>query len=203
MFRKPKKTVKKSGIRSRISEDEEDDKQEDRTTIKRPVDDEDEGEGSTTALLSEAKKRTRLISGKAAPIMTSETTNGKDKNVMHQYTSDANDSLTKRKTDLVTSTVEIHSEKQQNQNQGGTAERGDDGIFRDKTRSKLLAGPIKATTHIRTTCRFDYQPGEYWWRNDLSSFFFFLALGLFFNILVFEFFFLTNFPLFSYPTRYL
>ena len=36
--------------------------------------------------------------------------------------------------------------------------KGEDGIFRNKQRNKFHAGPIKATTNIRTTARFDYQP---------------------------------------------
>ena len=127
--------------------------------------DDEEEEESTSALLSEAKRRTQKISGKAAPVVTSETSGtNKEKNVvMHQYSTNDVSGGVNRRNDLVTSTVEIHSEKQQEQHQGGGAERGEDGIFRDKTRSKLLAGPIKATTHIRTTCRFDYQPGKFGW----------------------------------------
>lgn len=158
MFRKPKKTIKKTAMRRRKDDPEETEGPTRKRRAQDDSDDEDEEEGDTSALLSEAKKRTKQITGKAAPVVANGTSGAKDKTVMHQYTADDSDTI-RRKQDLVTSTVEIHSEKQQDQHQSGPAERGEDGIFRDKSRSKLLAGPIKATAHIRTTCRFDYQPG--------------------------------------------
>jgi RING finger protein 113A len=34
-------------------------------------------------------------------------------------------------------------------------------VFRDETRNKFHAGPLKASSFVRTTCRFDYQPDIY------------------------------------------
>jgi len=118
-----------------------------------------EAEESTSALLLEARKRTKLT-GKVGEISCS-IRSGNNNNqmkapVMHQYKTSGTD-IRKRNADLVTSTVEVHPGQQQ-QNTSGTASVGEDGIFRDKTRSKLLAGPIKVTASIRTTARFDYQP---------------------------------------------
>ena len=76
---------------------------------------------------------------------------------MHQYATSTDDTRQKH-ADLVTSTVQHHPTNQSAQHQSGDAAVGNDGIFRDKTRSKLLAGPIKVTTSIRTTAQFDYQP---------------------------------------------
>ena len=156
MFRKVKKGDKaKAGMRRRRSTDDNDDDNNNNPTNQDP-------EESTAALLSEARKRTKII-GERGSASTSTSTAKRDeeeKSIMHAYDTTTEESR-KRKEELVTSTVEIHAKNQSSQMQGGAAERGDDGIFRDKTRSKLLAGPIKAASHIRTTCRFDYQPGEY------------------------------------------
>jgi RING finger protein 113A len=73
--------------------------------------------------------------------------------VMHQYA--AASEKPKSAAELATSTAQHHPEQKAD---ADTAERGEDGIFRDKTRNKFLAGPIKASAFVRTTCRFDYQP---------------------------------------------
>jgi len=73
--------------------------------------------------------------------------------VMHQYEASSEKPLSA--ADLATSTAQHHPEQK---GEADTAERGEDGIFRDKTRNKFHAGPIKASAFVRTTCRFDYQP---------------------------------------------
>ncbi|CAB9496127.1 RING finger protein 113A [Seminavis robusta] len=153
MFRKPKKA--KNNRRRKEADVEEDDSHK-----KRKADDEEE---DTSALLSEARKRTKTVGAGANKPSTKSDENQK---VMHQYGTAGADHQQK-KEELVTSTVQLHPEEIMRNNADGSttttttnneASRGDDGIFRDKTRSRLLAGPIKATGHIRTTCRFDYQP---------------------------------------------
>ena len=133
------------------------------TTITRDEED-DEEEESTSALISEARKRTKLTNTGKFGTSNSESNNSDNKNktlssVMHQYATSSTD-IRQRNADLVTSTVELHPEQNQRESNktSGTAGVGADGIFRDNTRSKLLAGPIKVTTSIRTTARFDYQP---------------------------------------------
>lgn len=163
MFRKPKKRAPKGMRRKKSgSSDDEDDPQQQGTTTNDDIDDEEE---STSALLSEARKRTKLAGGKFSTAPGNNNNNNdsagsknKDKGtVMHQYATSTDDTR-KKHADLVTSTVQFHPTNQLEQHQGGDAAVGNDGIFRDKTRSKLLAGPLKVTTSIRTTARFDYQP---------------------------------------------
>ena len=173
MFRKPKKRVPK-GMRRKKSDDSDDETANAATAGAVQQQDtaegaEEEGEESTSALLSEARKRTKLAGGKfsTAPGNTNSSSGGTSgntrsnsnnkKTVMHQYATSTTDAR-KRNADLVTSTVQHHPTNQLEQHQPGEAAVGNDGIFRDKTRSKLLAGPLKVTTSIRTTARFDYQP---------------------------------------------
>jgi len=155
MFRKPKKK-NATGSRKRIN-----DNNEEVAFRQQQKNDDDDGEEeeSTAALLSEARKRTKLAGGKFTAGGTSASTDkaAEKKNVMHQYAT-AKEDVRKSHADLVTSTVQHHPTNQLEQHQPGDAARGDDGIFRDKTRSKLLAGPLKVTTSIRSTARFDYQP---------------------------------------------
>ena len=165
MFRKPKKRVPK-GMRRKKNDDsdEEDATPQQQHGLDTTAGDDDEEE-STSTLLSEARKRTKLAGGIFAtapgnnPTSSSNNNNSnKDKGtVMHQYATSADDTR-KKHADLVTSTVQHHPTNQLEQHQAGDAAVGNDGIFRDKTRSKLLAGPLKVTTSIRTTARFDYQP---------------------------------------------
>lgn len=150
MFRKPK-GCKKAGMRRRKRSDDSDEE-----TSSRPQNGNGgEEEESTSALLSEARKRTKMAREKSSAGTTS--SNPEKSSVMHQYATSTGDTNQKL-SDLVTSTVQVHAENQAQQLQSEPTGVGDDGIFRDKSRSKLLAGPIKATGHIRTTCRFDYQP---------------------------------------------
>lgn len=110
-------------------------------------DDEDVGEEEqeTSRLLEEARRANKKL----------KTTDADEPStaVMHQYKVSTEKQLSA--ADLATRTAQYHPEKQETSD---TAERGKDGVFRDKTRSKFLAGPIKASTFVRTTCRFDYQP---------------------------------------------
>lgn len=171
MFRKVKKRAPK-GTRRKKNDDSDDEaadasNQEQHQHNNANNDEDGEEVESTAALLSEARKRTKLAGGKfptatggSSSSSNTATTSSKNKsnNVMHQYSTSTTDA-NQTNADLVTSTVQLHPEQtEQMNNETGTAAKGDDGIFRDKTRSKLLAGPIKVTTSIRTTARFDYQP---------------------------------------------
>jgi RING finger protein 113A len=148
MFRKPKK-LKTAGIRRRAQQQQQDDDN----------DDEHETETETKTRqeeLSKARKRaktnkgtfgstddadTATTSDPSDPSNTNTNTNT-NTSLMHQYQTQQGGPAISQK-DLVTSVNELHHP--------GKKQPG-------SVTNKFLAGPIKATTHIRTTCRFDYQP---------------------------------------------
>ena len=98
-------------------------------------DDEDEDTSELTLELQQHKKRKVMAS------TSSEADNKTDAKqpLMHQFQAGADGSAPTAK-DLATSTTQMHP-----------TEKVDRG-------NKLLAGPLRAPTNIRTTCRFDYQP---------------------------------------------
>lgn len=130
MFRKPKRKAKKAAIRSRDDEDNE-----------------DAGEESTTELLQAARKR-----AKQTTISTSTNDDAKppssSQEVLQSFQAKDDEANSR---DLVTSVANHHPQ------QSETGPKAD-GIFRDTTRNKFHAGPIRAATNIRTTVQFDYQP---------------------------------------------
>jgi len=113
----------------------EDDKEEDSPSK--------EADDETSELLSDARKRVKRSS---AAVSSKQTPT--DDSILPAF---AASKETLSHADLVTRTAEHHPEE-------ASQEERDDGIFRDKTRNKLLAGPIKAAAHVRVTARFDYQP---------------------------------------------
>lgn len=139
MFRKPKRKGKMAALRS--TKDDEDDEG-------------DVGEESTTELLQAARKRVKTTIGTTATTQTA-TAETKASEVLQSY--QAKDGASSR--ELVTSIADHHPQQEQQDNIS-TAEaiKKDDGIFRNTTRNKFHAGPIRAATNIRTTVQFDYQP---------------------------------------------
>mmetsp|Transcript_18425 Transcript_18425/g.25982 ORF Transcript_18425/g.25982 Transcript_18425/m.25982 type:complete len:304 (-) Transcript_18425:140-1051(-) len=138
MFRKPKKS-KKSALRKKRKEED---------------DEEGEGEESTSQLVDEARRATK----KSKTTTTAEdsiiTNTSENSRVMHQFEASSSEPMSA--AELATSTAQHHPESKKEQDE--QVGKGDDGIFRDKTRNKFLAGPLKASAFVRTTCRFDYQP---------------------------------------------
>lgn len=139
MFRKPKKS-KQSGIRRRLSPDEDDSAEGEGTTDLRSRSE----ESNPVAELGEAGGTTKKIELKARKkLKTTRKANGEgDINItkgsaLHHFQPSASRPSQK---DLATSTNQHHPTS--------TKERA----------NKLLAGPIRASSNIRTTCRFDYQP---------------------------------------------
>lgn len=116
-----------------------------KASLKRKDDEDVEEEEETSRLLAEARRANKKL--KTTEVEEPSTA------VMHQYQVSTEKQLSA--ADLATSTAQYHPE---NQETSDTAERGEDGVFRDKTRNKFLAGPLKASSFVRTTCRFDYQP---------------------------------------------
>ena len=136
MFRKPKRSAK-AALRSkkRKSEDEQDGAAGD----KNDSGDEDE----TLQLVEEARRASKKTKGD-----DSETASNK---LMHHYETSSEQPVLA--SDLATRTAQHHDDPEQQ-----ASAKPDDGIYRDKTRNKFLAGPLKASAFVRTTCRFDYQP---------------------------------------------
>lgn len=140
MFRKPKKSAHaKGGLRRK--RDEDDDDNDEKNAIPKARDGDEENEvDETSQELAEARKRAaESNSNKRLKANVVATVGDKTQGaVMHHFETSA-DGPTSQK-DLATSTNEHHPTK--------VVDRG----------NKFLAGPIKAPTNIRTTCRFDYQP---------------------------------------------
>jgi len=93
--------------------------------------------------------------------------NAKDGSVVHSYgLSDPSSERAISGKDMATRSAEHHpleNEKKEvkGKDNGGNDDGGNDKkIYKgmDTKRNKFLAGPLKAPTFVRTTCRFDYQP---------------------------------------------
>jgi RING finger protein 113A len=110
---------------------------------KRPTQDDEEDE-ETSELLQEARVSTNKKQ------KTTAEDDDKASSLMQQY--QASDAPLLSEKDLATGTAQHHPEENKKE------EDPNDGIFRDTTRNKFLAGPLKATQFVRTTARFDYQP---------------------------------------------
>ena len=121
-----------------------------------------DGEEGTSDLLEqlrherESKKQTA-----SGPLLNTSSTISKNKkrkgegNWMHQYKS--NDSKISAQ-DEATRTAEYHPDERtgaDNETASGNAQIAG---LQKQPRNKFLAGPLKATTFVRTTVRFDYQP---------------------------------------------
>jgi len=131
MFRKPKK-LKKAGIRKRSSEEEEDNAEVDAGA---PADLNDEGDDDKNALM-EARKQS-LFKSRKKPKTIQKANNETEKSALQQFQPSENRPSQK---DMATSTNQHHPTS-------------------TKVRAnKLLAGPIRAASNVRTTTRFDYQP---------------------------------------------
>jgi RING finger protein 113A len=128
MFRKPKKSSK-AGLRRKQQRTDDDD------------DDNDEEDKETRQELQHARKRAKQ--SKSAAANESDDDNDDDDNnnkkgVMQTF--DASKDAPVSQKDLATSTNQHHPTK--------------NIVYQNK----MLAGPLKAPTNIRTTTRFDYQP---------------------------------------------
>ena len=147
MFRKPKRSAK-AGLRKKGSGDDEKEKD-----VKvQNGDDDDDDIAETREELQQARKR-----AKKGPNNAQEKEGDEDGNLMHHFKADSNFGSQVSASDLVTSTVQHHPTAISGGNEANAATTG--AAAKPKPpRNKFLAGPIKAPTNIRTTCRFDYQP---------------------------------------------
>jgi RING finger protein 113A len=152
MFRKPKRSAKqKESLRRKTAAAEEDDKKVVGVPRNDGSSEDDDGDDNETSLeLQEAKKRVKLNNGNSKKIISSKNTTNEDDNkneqktsILHQFNTSATTQEVSSHKELATSTNEYHPT---------------DMGKKDEKRNKFLAGPIRAPTNIRTTCRFDYQP---------------------------------------------
>ena len=158
MFRKPKRSAKqKESLRRKTAATAEEDGVNDKVTGVPKNDDsseDDDGgndDNQTSLELQEAKKRAKLNNGSTKKIISSKNATSNDNSdnnnekssVLHQFNTSSSSQQEVSQKDLATSTNEYHPT---------------DMGKKDEKRNKFLAGPIRAPTNIRTTCRFDYQP---------------------------------------------
>ncbi|KAL7510574.1 hypothetical protein ACHAXN_010366 [Cyclotella atomus] len=164
MFKKPKK--KPTALRSVKAAEEGTSSP---TATKRPRSDSSSSkeEGDTTADLLHQLRQEQKSSKKAHTSSTSAKSNN---NLMQQYKS-TNDALTAQQ--MATRSAEHHpvqsdsatnNDRSGNINGSNDKSGGDVAINKDlpsftkEKRNPFLAGPIKVSTSIRSTTRFDYQP---------------------------------------------
>lgn len=140
----------------------------------------DDNDATTTSELLEQIRQERTNDSTAnkskKPLLNTASTNNntskkKAGGMMHQFKSN-NDEIQLSAKDMATRTAEYHPA---NNNVGGSNstinninDNGETTNDKDKNatlpslqkqpRNKFLAGPLKATTFVRTTARFDYQP---------------------------------------------
>lgn len=137
MFRKRKKV---SGLRKKRTTAEEDNDEEDKEASRE---------------LRENLKRAKQEHGGGGKVPSGATT-GKDDvsdqqkekgSLMHTFV-DSGKTISQK--ELATATTQHHPKSME--------EISKSQSLKDPKRNKFLAGPIRAPTNIRTTCRFDYQP---------------------------------------------
>ena len=167
--------------RSARSSDEDDEGDDDDD-----YDDEDDAkeEGATTTtseLLERIRQEQRTISSsRAKSKLAAAGGGGRKKFAMHEYKADDVDAKM-TPGDMATRMAEYHPPSSNDDTERSSARRKSDdddenngpttttaaaidaneripSFSRNVPRSKFLAGPLRATTYVRTTARFDYQP---------------------------------------------
>ena len=138
MFRKPKRKAKKAGRKKLASDEEEEDQEASRE-------------------LRETLKRAKHEHGGGKPRAASAggSDNNDDSGAVGALWASSSSSFSARNNapsqkDLATATVQHHPKSMEAISKSKS--------MSDPKRNKFLAGPIRAPTNIRTTCRFDYQP---------------------------------------------
>lgn len=109
-----------------------------------------DGSGDTSDLLSDARKRIKQSTLSQHPSSQLETASSQT--ILDSFASTKVEPM-RTIAELVTSTVD-HVPKTLTSDDNP----GEDGIFRNRQRNKLLAGPLKAAPNVRSTVRFDYEP---------------------------------------------
>lgn len=155
MFRKPKRATNKTALRHRKEGNEVTDNTSQASSSKKQEgdSDSDSDEPDTSALLAEARghKKQKLTGQNENE---SSYSSNQPSGLMHEF-KEKNKSCNTSEKDLATSTADHHGKEAMSDHSVGF---GADGIFRDKSRNKFHAGPIRAAQNVRVTARFDYQP---------------------------------------------
>lgn len=160
MFRKPKRSAKAALRKRGRNNSDQVDEQVSNQNEKQNSSDEDD----SVIINSSTKKQTidkrRKVSDKQQANIISKSGNS----VLHEYNSSTSAHPTAK--ELATRVAEHHPEaaepQQSVQLNQDTPEVNSDGqklyTGTKKETNKFHAGPLKAPTFVRTTCRFDYQP---------------------------------------------
>ena len=149
MFRKPKRPNKATLRR----QDNDDDDDKGRGDV---LNSDDEDDVDTSQLLAEARNHKKLkptTTSRSMPSSSADT----NSNVLHTFASSSQSTKPSEK-DLAVSSAAHHSVSATSNPPPESVGFGSDGIFRDTTRNKFHAGPIRASQNVRVTARFDYQP---------------------------------------------
>ena len=139
----------------------------------------EEGATTTSELLERIRQEQRMISSSKtkSKLAAAAAAGGRKKFTMHEYKTDDDAKMTPG--DMATRMAEYHPSGGNDNTERSSAagRKGDDddngpttttaaidaneriaSFSRNAPRSKFLAGPLRATTFVRTTARFDYQP---------------------------------------------
>ena len=155
MFRKPKRSAKKAGLRVCQKKSKPDD------------DDDDDNDHETSKEVQEALKRAKREHNNSSSKSNnnSNNNNNSQNDLMHRYEHSESGGVSQK--DLATSTQQHHPTSMtasKEEDRTDTTNSSSNPTTTQKQsqsqpqRNKFLAAPIRAPTNIRTTCRFDYQP---------------------------------------------
>jgi RING finger protein 113A len=129
-------------------------------------DDDDDAANNTTVLLEQIRQERNHDSKKKTKktlLNTASTSSKKSTNMMHQYKSNSQE-VQLSAQEMATRTAEYHPTDKPTTNDDMDNDNTDRSknatlpSLQNQPRNKFLAGPLKATTFVRTTARFDYQP---------------------------------------------
>ncbi|GKY90727.1 hypothetical protein MPSEU_000046000 [Mayamaea pseudoterrestris] len=157
MFRKPKRTAK-TAFRRKDDEDDVNEPTNEFASSRAQDDDDDNDEPDTTELLAEARLNSSINKKLKSTASSSASTSGRK--VLHTFDSSTATATSAKPSekDLAVSTTSHHSVAALSNPAPESIGFGSDGVFRDSTRNKFHAGPLRAAASVRVTARFDYQP---------------------------------------------
>mmetsp|Transcript_3501 Transcript_3501/g.7731 ORF Transcript_3501/g.7731 Transcript_3501/m.7731 type:complete len:393 (+) Transcript_3501:81-1259(+) len=147
---------------SSSSEEEDNDKEEGTSDLLQQI----RQERDTSAKSKKSSAGASLLNTSSTSISSKKKNKGDNvNNWMHQYKS--NDKAQMSAQDEATRTGEYHpntetdkqsSSTDNNNNNTASSQNAQISALQKQPRNKFLAGPLRATTFVRTTVRFDYQP---------------------------------------------
>lgn len=135
---------------------------------------EEEGATTTSELLERIRQEQTISSSKSKSKLTATTAGDQKKFTMHEYKTTGNNATKMTPSDMATRIAEYHPSSSNDNTEQSSEGKSDDNdnsstmainankqiasFSHNIPRSKFLAGPLRATTFVRTTARFDYQP---------------------------------------------